>query len=78
VPYVALTQHHTALLVYVAIASTLSGFSCWDCVETPSISSITPTDAVVGSPKLELIIKGTISSAIQLLTEMIWLARPRL
>jgi len=42
----------------VAIASTLAGFSCGDCVETPSISSITPTNAVVGSLGLELIVNG--------------------
>jgi hypothetical protein len=40
------------------IAYSLGCFSCGDCVETPSIASITPTSATVGSPPLVLVVNG--------------------
>ena len=42
----------------VMIACSLASLSCGDCVETPSIASITPTSAVAGSSQLVLIVNG--------------------
>lgn len=43
----------------LSIACSLSFFSCGDCVETPSIVSITPTSATEGSPALVLVVNGS-------------------
>jgi hypothetical protein len=42
----------------LAIACSLGCFACGDCVETPSIASITPTSATAGSASLVLVVKG--------------------
>jgi hypothetical protein len=42
----------------IVIACSLGCLSCGDCVETPSISSITPTSAVAGRPELVLVVNG--------------------
>jgi hypothetical protein len=43
----------------LAIACSLSFFSCGECVETPSIASITPTNATAGSSALVLVVNGS-------------------
>ena len=44
---------------FLALACSLLGcFSCGDCVETPSITSIAPESATAGSPELVLVING--------------------
>jgi len=49
-------QHFTCSL---ALACSILGcFSCGDCVETPSIASIVPSSATVGSAELVLVING--------------------
>lgn len=40
------------------LAISLGCLSCGDCVETPSIASITPTSATAGSPSLVLVVNG--------------------
>jgi hypothetical protein len=42
----------------VALAWSLCCFSCGDCIERPSIASIAPTSAIVGSPSLMLVVNG--------------------
>jgi hypothetical protein len=42
----------------LATACGLGCFSCGDCVETPSLASITPTSATVGSASLILVVNG--------------------
>ena len=42
----------------VVIAMTLGALSCGDCVETPSVASIAPSNAVAGSAGLVLIVNG--------------------
>ena len=42
----------------LTIAFGLGCVSCGDCVERPSIVSITPTSAVAGAPDLVLIVNG--------------------
>lgn len=42
----------------LTIAFGLGCLSCGDCVERPSIVSITPASAVVGAPDLVLIVNG--------------------
>ena len=42
----------------IAIACCVGGVSCGDCVETPSVSSIAPASAAVGSPGIELVVSG--------------------
>ena len=42
----------------LAIACSLGCFSCGDCVETPSLASITPASATVGSASLILVVSG--------------------
>ncbi|MGA8441347.1 MAG: IPT/TIG domain-containing protein [Candidatus Sulfotelmatobacter sp.] len=42
----------------LAIACSLGCFSCGDCVEAPSIASITPSSTTAGSPELALVVNG--------------------
>lgn len=42
----------------IAIACCVASVSCGDCVQTPSVSSITPATAAVGTPGIELVING--------------------
>ncbi len=42
----------------LAIALGLGGLSCGDCVQRPSIVSITPTNVATGAPELVLIVNG--------------------
>jgi hypothetical protein len=42
----------------VVIAMTFGALSCGDCVETPSVASIAPSNAVAGSSGLVLIVNG--------------------
>jgi len=42
----------------IAIACCMGSLSCGDCVQTPSVSSITPANAAVGSPGIELVVNG--------------------
>jgi hypothetical protein len=48
-------QHWPCVL---AIAFSFSCFSCGDCVQTPSIASVTPTSASVGTTSLVLVVNG--------------------
>ena len=41
-----------------AITGSLFCFSCGDCVETPSIASISPNNAAAGSPQVVLVVTG--------------------
>ncbi|MFZ1006196.1 MAG: hypothetical protein WAN65_05135 [Candidatus Sulfotelmatobacter sp.] len=43
----------------LAVACSLSFFSCGECVETPSIASIAPTSATAGSSALVLVVNGS-------------------
>lgn len=43
---------------YAIAIACLGSFSCGDCVETPSISSLAPANAAVGSPGIELVVNG--------------------
>jgi hypothetical protein len=36
----------------------LGSFSCGDCVETPSVASMVPSSATVGSPEIVLVVNG--------------------
>jgi hypothetical protein len=42
----------------LAIACSLGCLSCGDCVETPSVSSVTPASATAGSASLVLVVNG--------------------
>jgi hypothetical protein len=42
----------------VAIASSFFCCCCGDCVETPSIGSITPNNAAAGTPQVVLVVTG--------------------
>jgi hypothetical protein len=42
----------------LAIACSLSCFSCGDCVERPSVTSLAPTSATAGSSGLVLVVNG--------------------
>ena len=55
----SLSHHFKQYLSCIAaLTCSLGVFSCGDCVETPSLSSITPNSAVAGSPSIELVIEG--------------------
>jgi hypothetical protein len=56
---VSLSRHLKPYLWCVAaLTCSLGILSCGDCVETPSLSSITPNNAVAGSPSIELVVEG--------------------
>jgi hypothetical protein len=46
-------------LCALVIASIVCSLSCGDCVETPSIASITPTSAVAASQGFVLVVNGS-------------------
>ena len=48
--------HNTSCVV--SIAFTLVGLSCGDCIQTPSVSSISPTSLSAGAPGFLLTVNG--------------------
>ena len=50
------TIHNTSCVA--SIAFTLVGLSCGDCIQTPSVSSISPTSLSAGAPGFLLTVNG--------------------